>query len=190
MGYIDRFRKSLKYILLMGVIIYLGWLIWLAIGFYLVKSNYKQEHHNLNISKTIKINRDEHAIPFIDANSKSDAIFGLGFVHAQDRYWQMMMMREAAKGRLASHFGQELLNHDRFVKTLDLEGLAQKTYVSQSPETKAYLDKYTSGINAWRSQHENNVLPLTPENFIFQINFEPWQPEDCLLIQKYMNFDL
>lgn len=190
MGYIDRFRKSLKYILFMGVVVYLGWLIWLAIGFYLVKSNYKQEHHNLNISNTVKINRDAHAIPFIEAESKADAIFGLGFVHAQDRYWQMMMMREAAKGKLASHFGQALLNHDRFVKTLDLEGLAKKTYANQLPETKAYLERYASGINAWRSQHESDLLPLTPENFIFQIRFEPWQPEDCILVQKLMNFDL
>lgn len=190
MAYIERFRKSLKYFLFFGIIIYLIWISWLILGFYLVKSNYQQTYRVSSLTSSVQVLRDDHAIPLIKAENKLDAIFGLGFVHAQDRYWQMMMMREAAKGRLASHFGIELLNHDRFVKTLDLEGLAKQTFDKQSPTTKSYLESYARGVNAWQEQHKNRLLPITPENFIFQIEFEPWTPEDCLLIQKLMHYDL
>ncbi|MEE2770017.1 MAG: penicillin acylase family protein [Pseudomonadota bacterium] len=190
MEHLNRFRKSLKYILILSFVGYLCWLIWLTFGFYLVKSNYKQSYHNLEVKMPVDILRDEHAIPLINAQNESDAMFALGFVHAQDRYWQMMMLREAGKGRLASHFGSDLLNHDRFVKTLDLDGLAKKTYANQSNQTKVYLKSYADGINAWQAQHAKDVLPLTPENFIFQIDFEPWQPQDAILILKLMHYDL
>tara|TARA_A100001015_G_scaffold319923_1_gene444517 strand:+ start:2141 stop:4495 length:2355 start_codon:yes stop_codon:yes gene_type:complete len=190
MEHLNRFRKSLKYILFISFVGYLCWLIWLTFGFYLVKSNYKQSYHNLEVKMPVDILRDEHAIPLINAQNESDAMFALGFVHAQDRYWQMMMLREAGKGRLASHFGSDLLNHDRFVKTLDLDGIAKKTYANQSNQTKLYLKSYADGINAWQAQHAKDVLPLTPENFIFQIDFEPWQPQDAILILKLMHYDL
>lgn len=190
MGYIGRFRKSLKYIFFIAVTVYIVWLLWLALGFYLVKSNYKQTVYHVPVKSHVAILRDDHAIPLIKTESKQDALFGLGFVHAQDRYWQLMILRETAKGHLAGHFGSDFINHDRYMKTLDLEGIAKTTYIKQSPQTKTYLQTYADGINAWQSEHKGDFLPLTPESFIFQINFEPWQPEDSILIQKFMHYTL
>ena len=97
MAFIKRFRHSLKYLLAASCLIFTIVLLWLLVGFYLIKKNYNRHFTQLPIQHDVIISRDDHAIPFIQAQSIKDALFGLGFVHAQDRYWQMMMPEKQQK---------------------------------------------------------------------------------------------
>lgn len=190
MAFIKRFRHSLKYLLAASCLIFTIVLLWLLVGFYLIKKNYNRHFTQLPIQHDVIISRDDHAIPFIQAQSFKDALFGLGFVHAQDRYWQMMMLREAAKGELSAQFGKAFLKHDRMMHTLDLEGVSKKIYLNQSKKTQEKLIAYAAGVNAWVDANNKQWLPLAPESFIFSTRFAPWQPEDSILVQKFMHYTL
>lgn len=153
------------------------------------KKYLKQVDH-AQVKNSVSIERNEYGIPNIHAQNNEDALFALGYVHAQARYWQMMITRETAKGRLAAIAGSTQLDHDRIMRRLDLKTVAQKTYQNQSQETKRYLTAYARGINLWVNTHKNDWLPKTVEQLFTQTTFEPWQPEDAILIQKYMGFNL
>src|SRR5688500_5366852 len=100
----------------------------------------------------IEILRDRYGIPHIRAGSRADAIFGLGYVHAQDRLWQMDLQRRAASGRLAEALGPEALPTDRFMRTVGFARAARDARASLDAEALAWIDAYVRGINAFLSQ--------------------------------------
>lgn len=139
------------------------------------------------IEAPITIIRDDHAVPHIRAATDRDAFFALGLVHAQDRLWQMELNRRAAQGRLSAMIGQRTVALDRLVKTLDLYGLAQRSLEAQSPETRAALDAYAAGVNAWIRHVNAEALGRgAPEFFLFDAGISPWTPADSLAILKMM----
>jgi penicillin amidase len=139
----------------------------------------------------IKILRDRNAIPHILATDDADAFFGLGFVHAQDRLWQMTLMRRTAQGRLSELFGPETLEIDRTMRALDLYALAQAGVAHQTPETRAALDAYSAGVNAWLGVASAEALGRgAPEFFLFDNLIAPWTPTDSLAVQKLMALQL
>ena len=116
----------------------------LALGgiyFLLTRSlpDYSATHRVDGISGPVQIVRDRHAVPHIFGNTDQDVFFGLGFAHAQDRLWQMLMFRQAVQGRLSEVFGTVTLDTDELMRRLDLNGLAATSYELQDEETKAAL---------------------------------------------------
>ncbi len=101
------------------------------------------------LDQPVQIIRDANAVPHIRAATDHDAYYALGLVHAQDRLWQMELNRRSAQGRLSALLGARTVEVDRLVKTLDLYGLAARSLEAQSPETRAALDAYAEGVNAW-----------------------------------------
>ena len=97
----------------------------------------------------IEIVRDRYAVPHILAKTDADAFFGLGFVHAQDRLWQMTLLRRTAQGRLSELFGAETLEIDTLMRALDLYGLSRRAVAAQTDATRAALEAYADGVNAW-----------------------------------------
>ena len=93
-----------------------------------------------DIEAPVEIVRDNHNVPHIFGETDHDVYFGLGFAHAQDRLWQMTMLRRTAQGRLSELFGERTANIDSFIRRLDLYALAQGSYKVQTPETQAALD--------------------------------------------------
>lgn len=138
-------------------------------------------------SATIEIVRDRHGIPHIHAVSETDAMFGLGYVHAQDRLWQMEMNRRTGAGRLSEVLGLPALSADKFLRTLGLYRVVERALPTYAPEVRDGLGAYAAGVNAYLETHEG---PLPPEFVILGHTPEPWRPEDSLVWIKMMAWEL
>ena len=139
------------------------------------------------LSGPVEIVRDRNGIPHIFARSAIDAQFGLGFVHAQDRLWQMEMNRRIGAGRLSEVVGEAGLTVDRFLRTLGIYRQAERTFDNLDIETRAGLEAYAAGVNAFL---ETRSGPLPPEFLILRHTPERWRPADSLVWVKMMAWDL
>jgi penicillin amidase len=135
----------------------------------------------------VHIERDADGIPTIKAHSPQDALFGLGYVHAQDRLWQLEMHRRTASGRLAEVFGEAALETDKFLRALGARRAAAAQWKNASPEVKQTIQAYAAGINAYIN---SDLLARPPEFVLLGLHPEPWQPEDVLAWATMMAWDL
>ena len=133
-----------------------------------------------------EILRDRYGIPHIFAASLEDASFALGFVHAQDRLWQMEMSRRIAAGRLSEIVGSGALETDRFLRTLGVRRAAEANLRTLDAETRKLLEAYAAGVNAFIAS--GPVLP--PEFWLTGARPEPWAPADSVAWVKMMAWDL
>ena len=139
------------------------------------------------ISAPVEIVRDNSDVPHIFGKNDEDVFFGLGYAHAQDRLWQMTMLRRTAQGRLSEVFGQRTVAIDRILRRLDIYRLAQQSVASQDAETLAALRAYSAGVNARLEEINQRALGRgAPEMFLFNAPVAPWQPADSLAIVKLM----
>ena len=122
----------------------------------------------------VDIFRDERGIPHIRAGSVHDAFFAQGFVHAQDRLWQMDYDRRRAYGRWAEYAGPSGLEQDILMRRLRIGATARADYEAFDAETRAMLDAYAAGVNAFIDT--TTVLPA--EYQLVESRPEPWQPWD------------
>ncbi|HYD80141.1 MAG TPA: penicillin acylase family protein [Paucimonas sp.] len=140
------------------------------------------------LSAPVDIVRDAEGIPHIYAKSVEDAYFALGFVHAQDRLWQMEMNRRIAAGRVAEILGPSALDTDRFLRTLGIRRNAESIHANLGSEARAVLAAYARGVNAWLVRRDG---PLPPEFLLTGAPApEPWQPADSIGWQTMMAWDL
>ena len=143
------------------------------------------------ITQPVEIIRDSNAIPHILGSTDADSFFGLGFVHAQDRLWQMTMLRRTVQGRLSELFGARTLKIDEAMRRLDLYGLAQASVAVQDPQSLAALEAYSAGVNAWLAEINNGARGRgAPEFFLFGADIAPWQPADSIALIKLMGVQL
>src|SRR5487761_46530 len=122
------------------------------------------------LTAPVTITRDAHGIPTIVAKTDTDAAFALGYVHAQDRLFQMDLMRRYGAGRLAEWFGAAALPVDRFTRTLGFYRAAAAQYARLSPEVRSVLDAYAAGVNAWMAPRPG---ALPPEYAVLRVGIEP-----------------
>ena len=134
----------------------------------------------------VEILRDAHGIPHVFARSIADASFALGFVHAQDRLWQMETSRRLASGRVAEIAGPAALPIDRLMRTLGLRRVAAANLARYDDETRRWLDAYAAGVNAFLAGKP--VLP--PEFLLSGVEPEPWSALDSVVWTKVMALDL
>ncbi|MEO0378807.1 MAG: penicillin acylase family protein [Pseudomonadota bacterium] len=143
------------------------------------------------ISDTIEIVRDNANVPHIFGTTDGDVFHGLGFAHAQDRLWQMMMLRRTAQGRLSELFGTATVDVDSFIRRLDIYRLAVQSIDAQDPDTMAALNAYAAGVNARLDQINAEALGRgAPEMFLFKSALAPWRPADSLAVAKLMGLQL
>ena len=136
------------------------------------------------ISGPVDILRDEWGIPHIHASSPEDAYFGLGFTHAQDRFFQMEMQRRGAQGRISELVGSLAVDNDRFLRLLDLYRASRSSLATLSPEARAVLEAYSAGVNAWLATHSG---PPAPELALLLASKPgPWHPADSVSWLKVM----
>jgi penicillin amidase len=139
------------------------------------------------IDAPVRIVRDEYAIPHIVAESFPDASFGLGYAHAQDRLWQMEMSRRYVQGRLAEMFGETAFDADVQLRTYGVYAAAISSVARLTPETRAILESYAAGVNAFLDNHAG---PLPIEFTLAGITPEPWRPADSVAVLKGMAMSL
>ncbi len=146
------------------------------------------EIEGTGVTSEVAITRDQHGIPHIEAETLEEAMFAQGFVHAQDRLWQMEFQRRVGAGRLAEILGADALPTDRFMRLLGLYRLAEASLDHLLPESLAWLDAYADGVNAYLTQRRG---PLPPEFLIFgHHELEPWTPADSVVWIKMMAMTL
>jgi len=139
------------------------------------------------LSAPVEVLRDRHAIPHIFAQAAEDAYFALGFVHAQDRLWQMEFQRRVAAGRLAEVVGEAALATDKFLRTLSVYHYAERIFDNLGSQAQGVLLAYADGVNAYL--HTRRGL-LPPEFLILRHQPEPWRPADSLAWLTMMAWDL
>ncbi len=139
------------------------------------------------VAAPVRIVRDAHAVPHIFAESEADAAFAVGFVHAQDRLFQMEMARRLGAGRLAEVLGGSAVRADHFMRILGLHRLAEGSVAGLAPEVQTLLERYAAGVNAWLAGHDG---PWPPEFYALGIEPEPWRPADSLVVGRLMALQL
>jgi penicillin amidase len=139
------------------------------------------------ISARVTATRDGHGVPTIEASNLDDLFFTQGYVIAQDRLWQMDVMRRFAAGELSEILGVDLLKHDREQRILGMRVAARKALEVGSEQDRARFEAYARGVNAYIDSHRDR-LPL--EFLILRYSPRPWTPEDSALIAAQMVKDL
>jgi penicillin amidase len=134
----------------------------------------------------VQVRFDERAVPTIIAGNENDAAAALGYLHARERLFQMELMRRGASGRLSEVLGSATLRADRFSVALDLRGRAEADYPALPADTRALLDAYARGVNAWIAEKGQ----LSALEFVALGTPEPWTPTDSLLWGKVMGLFL
>ena len=138
------------------------------------------------IGSNIEVSRDTLGVPYITAGSDSDAYFALGFVHSQDRLFQMEMYRRLGEGKLSEVLGRKTAAVDELFRTLGFEEMADSVYESCSPGSKDILRWYSNGVNAYLSAAKS-----FPAEFAM-LQFDPakWRPQDCIIVARLMAWEL
>jgi len=131
--------------------------------------------------------RDEYGVPHISARTEHDALFAMGFVHAQDRLWQMDLQRRAGSGRLSEIFGKATLPFDRMFRIVGLRRIAVEIERHLSEQTRNDLQAYCEGVNSWRAL---TIGKLPIEFDLLRYDPEPWTPVDCIVVARLLAWEL
>ncbi|HET7113133.1 MAG TPA: penicillin acylase family protein, partial [Pyrinomonadaceae bacterium] len=138
------------------------------------------------IKERITIRRDERGIPYVEAQNDEDLYFGQGYATAADRLWQMDLFRRTARGELAEVMGAGpnniVLDQDKLHRTYGFSQAAEAEYANSSPRSRAFLEAYARGVNAYASSLDAKSRP--PEFQILNYDFRPWTPQDCYVVVK------
>jgi penicillin G amidase len=134
-----------------------------------------------------QVTRDSHGVPAIEAATLEDLFVAQGYVTAQDRLWQMDVMRRFGAGELSEILGEDTLKIDREQRILGLRAAARKSLQMASPRDRSYFDAYARGVNDFIETHGSR-LPI--EFRILKYRPKPWQAEDSIVIANQMVKDL
>ncbi|MBK9991350.1 MAG: penicillin acylase family protein [Verrucomicrobia bacterium] len=139
-----------------------------------------------NLSAPVTVERDAQGVPTIRGSQRLDVARALGFLHAQDRFFQMDCTRRHAAGELAELFGKKALPHDKQVRIHGFRTLAQKVLASLAPDIHALVEAYTEGVNTGLTK-----LSTKPFEYILtRTTPQAWKPEDSVLMIYAMTLDL
>ncbi len=182
-------RRFLRFAIRLTAIAAALMAVLLAGGYLYLRQSLPQTEGEIRLpalGAAVEVMRDRYGIPHIFAASLEDASFALGYVHAQDRLWQMEMSRRIAAGRMAELLGAGALEADRFLRTLGVRRSAEANLRVLDAETRRLLDSYAAGVNAFLAS--GPVLPL--EFWLTGAQPEPWTPADSVGWVKMMAWDL
>ena len=174
-------KKSIVFITVITLLIFVaGWLYSKTLH-----PNYNGEIQITNTSEDVTIYFDEIGVPHITAKNQTDAYVALGYVHAQDRLWQMELIRRIAAGRLSEIFGEELIKTDKLFSGLGIEEASAKTIRNLDKNTASYqmAVAYLNGINQYI---ENGKTPI--EFTLVGVEKETYSLKDIYNVFGYMAF--
>ena len=163
-----------------GILVALAVVVVAGLGLWLLRSGLPRRSGEAAIpglGAEASVAFDGFGTPYVRAASALDAAAALGWLHANDRLFQMELTRRAATGRLSELFGQRALRFDRRIRRLGIPRAIDRLLASASPETRALLDAYARGVNAWI---ESRGSDLPPELRLLRRRPEPWRPADSV----------
>lgn len=180
-------KKALLIILIILVILTGGILLFLHSFKTKSLPDYNANIQLKNLQSKVTIYRDNEGIPHIIADNEHDLYLAYGYTIAQDRLWQMDLIRRATQGRLSEIFGKDLVKTDLMLRTLQIPQKSDKIYKTLKPEMKIALDAFADGINQYIEQNQNK-LPI--EFKILGYKPDKWLPQNSLNIVGYIAWDL
>jgi penicillin amidase len=157
---------------------------------YLVTKSYPEYSGTIaipSLHQTVTVSRDEYGVPHIRAANEYDLFFAQGYVHAQDRLWQMDLTRRAGEGRLSEILGPSTVKFDKMLKTVGFKRIAEQLERRLNPKSAEILNAYAAGVNAYIRTHKGRY----PIEFDM-LNYEPeeWTPVHSLMIARLMAWEL
>ncbi|HEK86733.1 MAG TPA: penicillin acylase family protein [Candidatus Aminicenantes bacterium] len=178
----------LKYVFLILLFILVGLILALYIIF---RCSLPSEDKTIKIDglqNEVTVTWDRWGQPHIRAESEQDLFMATGYIQAQERMWQMELLRRAGQGRLAEILGEKALNQDIKSRVLGLPVAIENDYRQMSEEMKALAGAYARGVNAWISSRKKWNWP--PEFILLRIRPEPWKIQDSLAIKQVLALNL
>lgn len=137
------------------------------------------------LEEEVTVLRDSFAIPHIQAKSEADLYRAVGFTMAQDRLWQMDLLRRVTQGRLSEILGKDQLKTDLLMRSLRIRQKSEKVLEQSSPEVKATLEAFCEGVNYYMQK-----FPLPPEFKVLGYHPDRWEPVHSIDLIGYMSWDL
>ena len=178
--------RTLKYLGAAAAVLLLAAL---ALGWLLLRASLPRLDGALaasGLTGAVRITRDSRGVPTIEATDRADLAYATGFVHAQDRYFQMDLSRRLAAGELAELFGTVALEQDRRARLFRFRAVAREVIAQATAAERAVLEAYARGVNAGLAD-----LAARPwEYWVLGQPPLPWRPEDTILIEHAMWWDL
>lgn len=180
-------KKIFGYFLLSLFLLLLGILFFLVAYFYRSIPEIKGKRSLEGLSAEVRIIKDSWGVPHIFARNEKDLYFACGYIHAQERMWQMDLNRRAGYGRLSEIFGEKTFEKDRLLRNFSLREVALRDLEKVSSKMKELLICYAEGVNAWMDSRGWN---WPPEFLLLRYRPEPWQLVDSLLVRGIMALSL
>jgi len=155
--------------------------------FYRPLPDYEATLEQPNLHQQVNIHWDTYGVPHIYASDKHDLYYSLGYVHAQDRLWQMNLNQMAAEGRFAEFLGKDLLPYDKLQRTLGFWRTAQKIEENIADSTRRQLQAYADGVNAYIKEHPKS-LPI--QFSLAEMDPIPWTVTHSIALARLMAWEL
>ncbi|TSI17955.1 penicillin acylase family protein [Brevibacterium aurantiacum] len=171
-------------------------LILTLLGVFLVQRSYPTTDGDISLSgldAEVSVTRDSSGIPTIEASDSHDLFMAQGFVHAQDRFWEMDFRRHVTSGRLSELFGESQFGTDKFIRTLGWRKVAEAEVAALDEKTRAYYEAYAEGVNAYLRDKSPTEVSLEYGIVGLQaggVEIEEWTPVDSVSWLKAMAWDL
>jgi penicillin amidase len=134
------------------------------------------------LKRPVTVRRDARGIPYIEAAGEEDLYFAQGYVTAGDRLWQMELLRRTARGELSEIFGRATLEEDKRRRTYGFAHVVERQLAQASPATRASLEAYARGVNAYLATLDEKTLPVEFQALGFRPR--PWTPADSAVLGK------
>ena len=161
-------------------------LILTLLGVFLVQRSYPTTDGDISLSgldAEVSVTRDESGVPTIEASNSHDLFMAQGFVHAQDRFWEMDFRRHVTSGRLSELFGESQFGTDKFIRTLGWRKVAEAEVAALDDKTRAYYEAYAEGVNAYLRDKSPTEVSLEYGIVGLQaggVEIEDWTPVDSV----------
>jgi penicillin amidase len=165
-------------------------------GVWVVRSSLPKYDGQLRLkglSAPVDVYRDSHGVPQLYAATGEDLFRAQGYLHAQDRFWEMDFRRHVTAGRLAELFGESQVETDSYIRTMGWRRVAEQEYKILSADTRRWLEAYADGVNAWLASHSGRRASLEYAVLKMQnrgYRIEKWSPVDSVAWLKAMAWDL
>ncbi|HET9226948.1 MAG TPA: penicillin acylase family protein [Thermoanaerobaculia bacterium] len=181
-----RFRKIVLSIVAVLVVLVVALILYARHQLQASLPQLEGENRVPGLTAEVTVNRDHLGVPTIHAANRLDAARALGFLHGQERFFQMDLMRRKAAGELSALFGEIALEVDKEIRVHRLRDVAQQTMALATPRDRAVLEAYSDGVNSGLS-----ALGAAPfEYLLIPQEPVPWKPEDSVLVPLAMFIEL
>ncbi len=190
MRLVGRILVWLLILVLVAVLALSAWFFWIS------RRSFPQTSGTIDVpglSAPVTVVRDAQGIPNIYADTSRDLFFGQGYVHAQDRFWQMDFNRHVTAGRISELVGESQLDTDKYLRTMGWRRVAEQEWAAATGAAREVLQAYADGVNAYISDRSPTELGL--EYLVLRMTggsgpVEPWTPVDTLAWAKAVAWDL